>query len=87
MDPGGRPPETAFMTAWTLSFHMFLLLLSHLNSILSLATPLLRPGFVEVLTAQDKTYSAPAVAIGVPFQADVLDWSMDLMKQMFMSKL
>ncbi|PKU35966.1 cytosolic phospholipase a2 epsilon-like [Limosa lapponica baueri] len=51
------------------------------------ATPLPQPGFVEVPAAQGKTCSAPAVAIGVPFQADILDLSMALMRQMFMSKL
>lgn len=73
MDPGGRPAETAFRIAGTLSFHMFLLFLSHLNSILLLATPLPQPGFLEVPAAQDKTCSAPAVATGVSFQADILD--------------
>lgn len=73
MDPCGRPPETAFRITGTLSFHIFLLFPSHLNSVLLLATCLPQLGFIEVPTAQDKTCSAPAVAIGVPFQADTLD--------------
>ena len=67
MDPGGRSPETPLGMSGTLSFHMLLLFLSHLKSILSLETPLPQPGFVEVQAAQNKTCSALAVAILVCF--------------------
>lgn len=73
MDPGGRSPETEFRIAGTFKFQIVSIILLSLKfcSVTSNSPPLARVRRDPAV--QDKTCSAPAVAVGVPFQADTLD--------------